>query len=368
MDCGPIAILIAQYLIKNGFPQHAAQTLKTQAESCHHITRLKIFQSLRIWIMDSIQNYTYLRSSPPEDWLNLTMGDVHVAYAPLDPQVLGKNRELQSSRNVTLQRLNTQMSGCAQCIKVTRASEPQRPPPPVQLETARERSVSNPILSGEEPSGPDLEEGVAEALDNSRTKRLHIPKVNWAEMSIERRKRMARPCDLLLPSRPLWPAHDPNYDDYWGGPTKEDMRAFEDPIYPFSLYDPLLSSVHVKSPWTQFRDYGFRLMSRFAHTYYLGGPMLLENHVMPLVPEYNPQSSIRHFQDMHLTPRAIGHTGIPELRLVSSGDLELLGAEEMLDRIKTEGGEIDSNMLLSYFVHGQTQAGIMSASTWSGME
>ena len=237
-------------------------------------------------------------------------------------------------------------------MKVTRASKQQRPPP-VPLEAPQERSVSIPISSGAEPCGPELEEGLVEALYNSRTKRLYRPKVNWAEMSIERRKRTARPCDLPLPSRPLWPAHDPNYDNYWGGPTKEDMRAFEDPIYPFSLYDPLLSSVHVKSPWTQFRDYGFRLMSRFAHTYYLGRPMLLENHVMPLVPEYNPQSSIRHFQDMHLTPRPIGQTGIPELHLVSSGDLELLGAEEMLGRIKTEeGGEIDSDMLVSYFVHG----------------
>jgi hypothetical protein len=86
--------------------------------------------------------------------------------------------------------------------------------------------------------------------------------------------------------------------------------------------------------------------------------MLLENHVMPLVPEYNPHSSILHFQDMHLTPRPMGCTGIPELHLVSSGDIELLGAEEMLDHITTEEGEdMDSNMLLSYFVHGRTQVG-----------
>ena len=84
VDCGPVAILTAQYLIKYGFPEHAAHTLKTRAESCHHITRLKIFQSLKMWIMDSIQNYTYLRSSPPEDWMNLTMSDIQYPYAPLD--------------------------------------------------------------------------------------------------------------------------------------------------------------------------------------------------------------------------------------------------------------------------------------------
>ena len=214
-----------------------------------------------------------------------------------------------------------------------------------------ERSPSQGILN-------ELEGRATEALDNSRTRRLHRPKVNWEEMSLERRKTRAIPCDLPLPSRPLWPAHDPNYDDYWGGPTKEDMYAFRDPIHPFSLYDPLLSSVYFKGPWTDFHDYGDRLLSRFAHTYYLCPPMLLELHAMPLVPEYNAQSSIRHFQDMHLTPRPIGRTGIPELRLVSSGDIELLGAEEMLDRIKAEEGEeIDPNLLLSYFVRGRTRAG-----------
>jgi hypothetical protein len=378
VDCGPIAILTAQYLIKYGLPEHAARTLKTQAESCHHITRLKIFLSLRTWMMDSIQNYTYLRSSPPDDWLNLTMSDVFEVYDPLDAQLLGRHRELQSSRNITLQKLNTEMSGCGRCMRATRASEPQRQPPvPPDSnnqefdEAPRERSVSIPVPiqdeSLAEPCEPLAErypprsilnerEGQAlEALDNSRTRRLHRPKVNWEEMSMERRRRTARPCDLPLPSRPLWPEHDPNYDDYWGGPTKEDVCAFRDPIHAFSLYDPLLSSVHFKSPWTTWRDNGPRLMRRFAHTYYLCRPMLLEKHVMPLVPEYKAQSSIRHFEDMHVTPRPIGRTGIPELRLVSSGDIELLGAEEMLDRIKTEGGEIDPNMLLSYFVRGRTR-------------
>ena len=382
VDCGPVAILTAQYLIKYGFPEHAAHTLKTRAESCHHITRLKIFQSLKMWIMDSIQNYTYLRSSPPEDWMNLTMSDVQYPYVPLDPQLLGKYRELQSSHNITLERLNTEMSGCGRCMRVTRGSEPMITPPPPTHSTVqqveegpRERSNSIHIsVLDESAEGHqsallsildemDIAQAAAvaaeaEELDHSRTKRLHRPKVNWAEMGIKRRRRTARPCDLPLPSRPLWPVHDPFYDDYWGGPTKEDMRAFEDPIHPFSLYDPLLSSVHFKSPWTSFRDYGGRLMSRFGHTYYLGAPMLLENHVMPLVPEYKVETSIRHFQDMHLTPRPIGRTGIPDLRTVSSGDIELLGATEMLEQIKTEGGEeIDSNMLLSYFVRGRTKAG-----------
>ena len=152
VDCGAIAILIAQYLIEYGFPEHMACTLKTRAESCHHITRLKIFQSLRTWMMDSIQNYIYLRSSPPEDWLNLTMANVHFVYAPLDPQLLGKYWELHSSHNITLQKLNTQMTGCGQCMRVTRASEPQRqlPVPPdsnIQefKEAPQERSYRSPF-------------------------------------------------------------------------------------------------------------------------------------------------------------------------------------------------------------------------------
>ena len=138
VDCGPVAILTAQYLIQYGFPEHAARILTTRAESCHHITRLKIFQSLRTWMMDLIQNYTYLRSSPPEDWLTLSMGEEHAAYGPLDAQLLGKHRELQSSRNITLQKLNAQMSGCGQCMRATRASEPPRRPPAVPESNVQE--------------------------------------------------------------------------------------------------------------------------------------------------------------------------------------------------------------------------------------
>jgi hypothetical protein len=190
VDCGPIAILIAQYLIEYGFPEHAARTLQTRAESCHHITRLKIFQSLRTWMMDSIQNYTYLRSSPPDDWLNLAMGEAPILYSPLDPPLLGKYKELQSSRNITLQQLNMHMSGCGQCMRATRASEPwQRPPVPSDSniqefeEAPQERSVVVPILNldesvveSNEPLAErshlqsilkELEEGVAEALDHS---------------------------------------------------------------------------------------------------------------------------------------------------------------------------------------------------------
>ena len=151
-------------------------------------------------MMDSIQNYRYLRISPPEDWLNLTMADIYILYDLLDPQLLGKHQELQSSHNIMLQKLNTQMSGCGQCIRFTRASEPQMqlPVPPdsnIQKfeEALQEWSVSIPILNQDEsvaePHEPlversplqsilnKLEEGAMEALDNSRTRRLYRPKV-----------------------------------------------------------------------------------------------------------------------------------------------------------------------------------------------
>ncbi|KAF9474942.1 hypothetical protein BDN70DRAFT_814888 [Pholiota conissans] len=178
-------------------------------------------------------------------------------------------------------------------------------------------------------------------------------------MAIERRRRTARPCDLPAPSRPLWPTHDAFYDDYWGGPTQEDLHAFEDPHHDFPLYDPILSSIYIKSPWTYFRDYGYRLMRRFGHSYYSCPPMLLEMHVMPLVPEFSVNKCIYHFQEMHFSPRPLGRTGIPELRVVSSSDVDLLGASEILERVKpsSEGEEQNPNTLISYFLRGKNEEG-----------
>lgn len=357
-DCGPIAIMVAKSLIAEGYPDQAPHTLRVIAESCHHTTRLHILQSLRVWLRDSIENYIYLRSDPPDEWNSFSMGDAAVEYDAISPEVMGIYRRFQSNRENTLQTLNAVFSGCKRCMENSRGRRREMEKEADMQDdleaTPRERSEPLPLFEDTPPESnmdPD-----PQIYDTARTRRLHMVKVDWKDMSIERRRRLSRPCDLPLPPRPLWIPHDPLFDDYYGGPTKEDARAFEDPIHPFPLYDPILSSVHVKSPWTICRDRGDRITPRFCHSYYMGRPMLLENHIMPVVDEYYLESSIQHFQDMHLMPRPIGRTGIPDLRVITSTDIEILGAQEMLDRtIKVRGQ--DPNLLLSYFLQGKTDSG-----------
>jgi hypothetical protein len=70
------------------------------------------------------------------------------------------------------------------------------------------------------------------------------------------------------------------------------------PITPSPLNDPLLSSIYFEIPQTYFRDYGYRLMHRFSHAYYMSPPMHLEKHIIPLVPEISTEKYKFHFQDM----------------------------------------------------------------------
>lgn len=378
-DCGPIAILVVQYLLSEALSERGIRVLTSMAQSCHHSTRIGLFQSLRPSIRDSISNYIYHRSDPPEEWLTWSLGTTHPTYEPLSISLVEAHQKLQSDKSPILQELNTRFSGCVHCRRNTRPmpelplSQNQSAPclsAPVAIRTGSpeisvsahpfdrgephsiedSNSVDDPSPS-ENPSPLDVFDDAL--MENSRTRRLHLVKANWAEMNIERKRRISRPCDLPFPSSPLWPPYDKFYDDYFGGPTQEDLHAFEDPYHALPLYDPILSSVHFKSPWTYFRDYGYRLLSRFAHAYYMGPPMLLENHVMPLIPEIRPEAYKKHFRDMHLTPKAISRTGIPELRVVSSGDIEILGAKEMLDRVESEDGDHDSHSLISHFLRGR---------------
>lgn len=197
------------------------------------------------------------------------------------PERVERYQSLQSRECTVLQELTTQFSSCSRCIILTRGVEPPvptpMPTPPLCPdsennefeELPHEREEPLPILNNQEsvedplnslppfqsffPSPLDqVKESASTVSDNSRTRRLHMVKSNRIEMDMGHRKRTAIPCNLPLPSSPLWPPHNVHYDDYWGGPARENLHAFEDPIYAFPLHDPLLSPICMKGPWTYF--------------------------------------------------------------------------------------------------------------------
>jgi hypothetical protein len=361
-DCGPVAIAVALQIFKDGFSEDNMLVIQGVAESCHHITRLEVLQSIKNEVTRSMEDYIYFRSHPPDEWLSLSLALELGDFNPLSEDELQKKRTLLSSREPIQQQLNVVVSGCLDCTARFRKEPSNEPLDMPEEDPARDRSDSPGLLFREVVVKPQEElpddgedvfqEEPSEDFDILRTRRLHTLNIDWNKMSIERRRRVSRPCDLLLPTRPLWPSHDPHFDDYYGGPTQEDKRAFEDPLYLLPM-NPT-AGLTIKSCWTYFRDYGYRILTRFAHSFYLCDPMMLENHIMPCIPEFNPESSSRHFLDMHLIPRNIGRTGIPELRMAKSSDVEIMGAKEMLERVM-KGDKQDDDLLLSYFVRGKTE-------------
>ncbi|KAA1480093.1 hypothetical protein DENSPDRAFT_855688, partial [Dentipellis sp. KUC8613] len=69
---------------------------------------------------------------------------------------------------------------------------------------------------------------------------------------------------------PLWMPHDNMFDKYFDGHTKDDLHLYEDPVYTFK--DNPYATMVIKSLHTQWRDYGYRLLPRFAQQFYLSSP------------------------------------------------------------------------------------------------
>lgn len=348
-DCGPIAIAVAHYLLRNGFN---VEEVKAVALSCHHITRLQTLQSLKHRLRCSIQDYVYFRANPPQEWLSLSLQEILPDFDPLDNATLNLERYLHSRNNSVIQNLSVAVSGCRRCI--SRSSK--RDTAPFTPESSpRPRSNEPEDLNNEEDCEIQMEENSLDIpADDSRTRRLHMVKVNWRETGIDRKRRISIPCDLPLPRKPLWAAHDPFFDEYFGGPTRQDLQAFEDPVYLLPMYHPT-AGLTIKSCWTYFRDYGYRILSRFAHSFYSCPPMQLDEHIMPIVTNHSIENSLNYFSNMHERPRKIGRTGIPDLRTVVSSDVIVMGMEGMLRDVRGLGHpqSYDHNLLLSYFVKGK---------------
>ena len=384
-DCGPVAIEVSTWVFRNGFQLPGSyRDCKRIAESCHHITRIRIHEFLRLSLRRTLTDYTFFRVEGPEEWVFMDAGleerpNVYGEVTADDRQIL---MSLLSPTDPTRQRLEQDISGCRQCMHLSRVHNQENAPPryqgrdrshPVPLdvvneeeehegdqeqerEREEEQEEQNPYFQGGgDNSHYVLEHDPPRNLDLSRSRRLHMLKINFEDMCIERKTRRSRPCELPIPPRPLWPPYGPHFDEYFGGPTREDMRAFEDVPY----YVPLNPDAqpHFKSCWTYFRDYGYRILPRFSHSFYMCEPMKLEQHVMPLVPEFKSSKPGRYFHEMHFQPRPIGRSGIPYIRTVVSTDMEILGIEEMIERVTTQEEKIDPSLLVSYFVKGRTESG-----------
>ena len=99
----------------------------------------------------------------------------------------------------------------------------------------------------------------------------------------------------------------------------------------FNPYGKLVT----KSFWVTFRDYGYRLLTRFSHMVYLGHPMQVERHILQngMPEDYNPS---QHYPRIHEHEFSVSRSAYSDIRMAKRQDVVIMGAQEMLDAVTDE--------------------------------
>jgi hypothetical protein len=136
---------------------------------------------------------------------------------------------------------------------------------------------------------------------------------------------------VLLPAQRFIPLPPNNtFDDYFGGPSLEDMCWLQRPP---GVSEFFLSGWYpqptIRSPWELFKDYGYRLEPSFALMFNNEDPSYVIDHLLP-----------------------IGHSQLDQV-FPNATDTRIFSMADMLE----EAGESGSQMSRELFVKGKTADG-----------
>jgi hypothetical protein len=319
--------------------------------------RVRVHRELGDICRDAYQHFQFYKDNPPDEWMSWNTVDEGQMEYELQPEVTHAITTMRrSSDEPIIQQLIQDMSTCLQCSIGQRSRNginSSTPPAPADiLRCSRERHLYKP-LDTEVDGGDSGNQAIDTPLEpRRRTGPLRRKRVNdWSQLDPIHYSRPTPPNDVPLSKGPLWLSHDPHFDDYENGPTREDLRSYEDPTCNFPL-NPF-AKFTVKSCWTHFRDYGYRLLPRFPHMFYLGPPSQVSKHVLRNgVPNnYQPHA---HFPNRVLAPILLSRLLYPHLRIGRCHDVTLMGAREMLD----SAGMYYTWQSHDLFVRGKTKEGL----------
>lgn len=157
---------------------------------------------------------------------------------------------------------------------------------------------------------------------------------DWTIARLGRFPRPANPPELppLQSLRNLWPRFSDEFDDYEGGPTLETLDSIPDTIIQLASQSLVyLANRIVKSPWTMYKDYGWRLLPSYSHRFFNRPPVLVKEHLMPVGLATPPLND--HEDDMECDDSCI------------------MGAAEMIEEAQHAGN-------LDVFLTGLTSEGL----------
>jgi hypothetical protein len=152
-----------------------------------------------------------------------------------------------------------------------------------------------------------------------------------------------------------------DYDDYYNGPSLEDMRIFSRVGGLESQPLDWFSKPTIRSCWELFRDWGYRLEPEFALMFACQEPQKVIEHILPL-PYIPNQPQISNIEEdgkvskmgmKDIIDSAGTEGSIHSMELEEDGEVCEMGMQDMLDSAGAEG----SIRSMELFVKGKTVDG-----------
>lgn len=325
-DCGPIAAMVQEQIIMKGIKTNLDSNgplVQLVHPSCAHGIRMNMFQLLQESIFQGYTQYQTMTNCP-ESWKD---AEDFIPQQYWD-ELKGGQLLMHSHTFKSLQQAAASCKFCTQTawkggalgVKkvrfLPRVTAPSLQTTPLDdltkpKESSSRRALRKLIssinetrgarLRGSEPGanptqddeGDGMEEGeepfdVNIEADTSRPRTIHGPRVtapSWIYRANARHPLSLSPpmLPLLRPDRFI--PHSP-IDDYTNGPVLEDMIAI-----PRTHFLDFIEYLTIWSPWTTFRDYGYRLLASFHQIFYkqMPGKQLLYSYILRQGLEtYNP--------------------------------------------------------------------------------
>jgi hypothetical protein len=330
-DCGPVCIGVVLDLFGHGLEDDSLDSIKQVASSCCHLMRLRIYQDLKVTLLGIYKYFKSFVQNPPDEWTSWNAaGGEESHYSVSDELVHLVTNMVGANNDPVVQRLLISASTCPKCNRYA-CDKRGEASDNVKGGRARDPRTAAGTL-GEHNSMFDGGEGGLESdgagPGERRSGKLRKRPIDWSQVKPIKYSPPIPPQDVPLPQGALWLHHQPFFDQYDDGPTREDLHLYEEPIHDFPFRDPSIEQIK-KSFWWLFRDYGYRLLVRFHQMHYLGPPTQIEDHFLPngLPETYDPR---QHFPTIVEKNSSLSRSAYPNIRQAAVKDFVLMGAQEML--------------------------------------
>jgi hypothetical protein len=330
--CSTMACSLAVSVMEEGWELNGDGRLQIPPSmGCQHLIKKKMFEYLLVNLLNSYKSYSILRGQPPSQWSS--WGDV---IFDAIPQAQADNyKDMRREDDVeTIRLLRYAIERCDDCQISLRDCNPPTDNFQSRFLYGRDRSAGHPESDCMDEIDPN-----GETVEAPQKYSLRGPQQRNVSRFLPRLGRFSRPKlppTLPAPKHPLFPPHQPTFDDYQSGPTRDAFWPDQYGVSPFSI---------VNERHGHLFDHGYRLLSRFAHIFYLSPPAMVPDHIFPVgvASNYTPSSCMN--RPLPSLSRAFGIGN----ETVEVDGIEM-GAEEML---AAAGMEIGSKSSQNVFVRGR---------------